>query len=413
MKVINSRDIVKKKSDIKTAVIAVTENGKAIADRLSEKIKTDDIFFQRRGIKELTGELFKNYDCIIFICACGIAVRCIAPYIKSKFEDPAVIVVDDMGKNAISLLSGHIGGANEITKEISEILGGNAVITTATDVSDKGALDVIASEIGVYIKNIRDSVKMVNSAVVNGKKAAIYFDEPYRSHEKKLNLSGFDVIDDIVDGYKITDKNDEINSNTDKYKDNEYIKEDFSGNSTDNKGSFYDNSSLLEIILKYDIIVYISDRMNDKIDDIKKYIYEVRGKEINAVKLIPRRIVLGAGCKKNTDYMNMENEFMEFCRKENIAAEAVCRIGSIDLKKDETALINLSKSLCAEFTTFTKEQISEFDYIYDKSEFVKKITGVYSVSGPSAHILSDGNVISETSRKNGITLTFGRIKKDI
>ena len=392
MKAINNKDIVKRKSDIKTAVIAVTENGNKIADKISENIKTEKVFFQKKGIKELTGKLFKEYDCIIFVCACGIAVRCIAPYINSKFDDPAVIVVDDIGKNIISLLSGHIGGANDITRRVAEILGGNAVITTATDVSNKGALDIIASEIGVYIENIRENIKMVNSAVVNGGKVAIYFDRPYREYRKNLNLSGFDIIDDILDKYEKT------------YERKEDLSEDNS--------VIYDTEALIEIILKYDIIVYISDRMNDKIDDIKKYIYESMQKEISTVKLIPRRIVLGAGCRKNTKYEVMEEKFTEFCKEQNIAAESVCKIGSIDLKKDETAFLKLSRNLCAEFTTFTKEQISEFDDIYDKSEFVKKITGVYSVSGPSAHILSRGNVISETLRENGTTMTFGRIKNN-
>ena len=88
--------------------------------------------------------MFQKMDAILFIGACGIAVRSIAPYVKSKKTDPAVLCMDEQGKFVISLLSGHIGGANELTEEVAAVTGAVPVITTATDVNHKFAVDVFA-----------------------------------------------------------------------------------------------------------------------------------------------------------------------------------------------------------------------------------------------------------------------------
>ena len=84
-----------------------------------------------------TERMFQKMDAILFIGACGIAVRSIAPYVKSKKTDPAVLCMDEQGKFVISLLSGHIGGANELTEEVAAVTGAVPVITTATDVNHK------------------------------------------------------------------------------------------------------------------------------------------------------------------------------------------------------------------------------------------------------------------------------------
>lgn len=96
------------------------------------------------SLTEWTKRMFNEMDAILFIGACGIAVRSIAPYVKSKKTDPAVLCMDEQGKFVISLLSGHIGGANELTEEVAAITGAVPVITTATDVNHKLAVDVFA-----------------------------------------------------------------------------------------------------------------------------------------------------------------------------------------------------------------------------------------------------------------------------
>lgn len=107
-----------------------------------------------RDNNDLYGEMFEWADAMIFVSSCGIAVRKISPYIKDKCKDPAVICVDDLGKFVIPVLSGHIGGANELAKKIADKLGALAVITTATDINNKFSADAWAAKCGFVIDSM-------------------------------------------------------------------------------------------------------------------------------------------------------------------------------------------------------------------------------------------------------------------
>jgi len=114
---------------VKIAIIAATERGRQFARRLSKALTTHDCVFA-----DINDCVFTQFDALIYICAIGIAVRKIAPFVTSKLTDPAVVVCDETGKWAVSLLSGHIGGANELAKEVAACSGSTAVITTASDI---------------------------------------------------------------------------------------------------------------------------------------------------------------------------------------------------------------------------------------------------------------------------------------
>lgn len=129
------------------------------------------------SLKEWTKEQFHKKDAIFFIGAAGIAVRAIAPFLQGKEKDPAVVVLDDMGQFSISLLSGHLGGANELANRAAEITGALAVITTATDNHGKFAVDLFAKEHGLFITQIH-KIKEISSAVLNGKTVGFYSDFP-------------------------------------------------------------------------------------------------------------------------------------------------------------------------------------------------------------------------------------------
>ena len=127
----------------KIAIIQISEEGKNIARLLLSQIfaqKNEAEIISRANV----GKRWKDFDAFVFVGAMGICVRTIAPYIKDKHEDPAVVCVDSMGLNAISVLSGHVGGANNLTRDIAAIIGAHEVITTQSDNAGLWALDTFA-----------------------------------------------------------------------------------------------------------------------------------------------------------------------------------------------------------------------------------------------------------------------------
>ena len=123
-------------------------------------------------LRKLFAKLFDDFDAIIAVMAIGIAVRSTAPFIVNKKTDPAVIVVDDLGKYAISLLSGHIRGANILAKIVAKEIGAIPVVTTATELLGKKAVEQIAEEHNLNIVNF-ESLTQVNSAIVNERKILV------------------------------------------------------------------------------------------------------------------------------------------------------------------------------------------------------------------------------------------------
>ncbi|MDT0048611.1 cobalt-precorrin 5A hydrolase [Listeria cossartiae subsp. cayugensis] len=173
----------------KIAIIAVTERGRDLAINLTETVSAT-IFVPEKHQNENTHallpnfgtamrEIFTDYQALICIMATGIVVRTLAPVIEDKLSDPAVIVMDEHGQFIISLLSGHVGGANQLTEEIATITGGVAVITTATDRANVAAIDNIAKQLDGYLPDFKATTKRINGLLAAGKKVSLCVDEPF------------------------------------------------------------------------------------------------------------------------------------------------------------------------------------------------------------------------------------------
>lgn len=159
----------------KIAIVSFTPNGLKTAQRMQSTFLKPlggifwevSHFHKPQNLKEWCKQQFREQDAILFIGAMGIAVRTIAPFLESKTKDPAVLVMDEHAKYVISVLSGHIGGANELTVLLAEELGANPVITTASDVNSKIAIDVFAKKNELIISDMQKA-KKVAAAIVEG-----------------------------------------------------------------------------------------------------------------------------------------------------------------------------------------------------------------------------------------------------
>ncbi len=158
-----------------SAIITFTDKGRELSERLIEKtslLHAPETWHahglnDKEGLHNFIRENFVQNSLIVFIGAAGIAVRLIAPFVQDKLTDPAVIVLDEQGKFVIPVLSGHIGGANEISGKIASAIGAVPVITTATDINDRFAVDIYAKENGLELPD-RAQIVEVSSRVLAG-----------------------------------------------------------------------------------------------------------------------------------------------------------------------------------------------------------------------------------------------------
>lgn len=349
---------------MKAAIIALTRGGSLLALNVGRKIKAhiylkvefiendmdsyEDIFKIEENLSQLIGKIFNKYDAIVFIMASGIVVRTIASYIVSKTKDPAVVVMDEKGQNVISLLSGHIGGANHLSKIIAKITGGNPVITTATDVNDVLAFDMFALYNNCEIENI-ESLKYISAKLVNGGKVGLYTDYAING-SIPCNIAVYDM-----ETFKT--KKDE------------------------------------------DCCVVLTNRTDLNIQDK------------NVLILRPKNLVLGLGCKRGTSKENIRAAVYDFMKVNKRSIDSVRCIATIDLKQDENGLVEFCKEMGIFLEIIPRIDIEKIEGSFKGSDFVKEKTGVSGVAEPCACLSSGGKLICKKTVYKGITLALAEEEK--
>jgi cobalt-precorrin 5A hydrolase len=168
------------------AIIAITSNGARLGARLRENLDGADLFVSAKHagqagreaiaftveLKDLVRQLWSDYRGFVFVMATGIVVRTVAPHLRGKDVDPAVVVMDEAGSFAVSLLSGHLGGANELARKVALVTGGRAVITTATDVNGLPAWDEVARREGMRIEPVKN-IRRLNALLLRGERVVL------------------------------------------------------------------------------------------------------------------------------------------------------------------------------------------------------------------------------------------------
>lgn len=339
------------------ALFCLTPGGVALAERLRVALPVTCFTSERllrKGFRpfvtsfaQTVKDAFYVHSALIFIGATGIAVRMIAPLLQDKMSDPAVVVIDERGQHVISLVSGHMGGANALACYLAGVLGADPVITTATDVNGLAALDTLASQLDAGMENLREGVKTINQMLVSGQLVGIWWDADLAHHQSQVATEGFIPVPSLAE------------------------------------------------LPQLDALVCVT--LRDTLPEVNCPVF----------KLVPRRIVAGIGCRRNTPFTVLHKLVAEQLQARRLDSRALRAIGSIDLKQDEPGLQALAQCYRVPFEIFTANELQPSAAHFPVSAFVREVAGVGSVSGPVAWLMSGGHLLGETLREQGVTLTLG------
>jgi len=284
-------------------------------------------------LRELVMYLFPKYKGFIFIMAAGIVVRLVAPLLRHKSYDPAVVVMDEQGRFAVSLLSGHLGGANELAIKAAQAVKAQAVITTATDSSNILALDMLAKKMGMTCEPI-ENLKKINAALVNGENISLFTEVSLHKtlFPENVNLVFTDLINPNIAG-KL-------------------------------------NTVPIAVVFITNKIIDVST-LGDT-----PYLF-----------LRPKNLVAGVGCKKGIKPEEVIAALHSALDQVNMAPASVKMLASISLKQKEQGLLLAASQLGREVKFFTPEEIARCPYnVYSPSDFVENTVGVGGVCEPAAYL---------------------------
>lgn len=335
---------------MKILVIYFTDTGFELANKIKQNSDSDcgyELFDGRTKEGISTKDMLKKYfdikGKIVFVGACGIAVRMIAAFIVDKLTDSPVVVIDEKGTNVIPILSGHVGGANELAVYLANILNATPIITTATDINNKFAVDIFAKENSLTIVNKEDIAK-VSAKVLKNYKILIYIDDKISCFEEyRKNAEAYSKDVDIV----------------------------------------YDKESA-------DVVI-----SNIPCE--------------NGMWLKPKEYIFGIGCKRGTSKEDIENYLLDKCQENNISINDIRAIVSIDVKKNETGIIEFCSKNDIPFITYTKKELLSVEGDFTGSSFVLEKVGVDNVCerAVAKYLGNRGKIIMKKNSFSGITLSIG------
>lgn len=329
-------------------------------------------------------ELFSKKDAIIFIGALGICVRCIAPYIQDKYRDPAVICIDSTGKHIISVLSGHLGGANDLTKELATALGSRPVITTQSDNTGLWALDTFTEKFGWEF-------------------SADDFDNHTTNDLENNTMVRVDSVEDVNRLWNniqntTHDKNAEDIQMAERKAMNSCIATFVNRKPTallldvQDTGTEYLERSCPEHV---DIYYKFSDIAIEKYElliTVSPYLYVA---DVKMIAYCPKVLHVGIGCKKDLsgDPIELNRIIMSTLLFEKINPMSIADISSIDLKKQETLLNILAYGILnCPFRTYPADVLNQIP-VPNPSARVKEVTDSYSVSEAAAIQSAHGGIL--------------------
>lgn len=352
---------------MKIATWSITKAGGISSLKITKSIGGDNYTLEKfkipntKNFTNLSQELEKSfflYDAHIFIMATGIVIRTIAPFISTKDKDPAIVVVDENLTFSISLLSGHIGGANNLAKTLEERLGLTAIITTSSDITGKIAVDSLSEKLKCKMRSLEEA-KRVTSLIVQGEPILL-------SLPKNIKVE------------KSVESNIENNNESENKRKNE-----IEANNEINLGKKNKNG--------YSGLIFVSNKA-----------------KVEVTQLYPQNIILGIGCRKGIEVEKVLLAIHKALDSVNISIKSLKHISSIELKKDEFALNEIARMFNIPFVIVEAEKIKLCNICFKGSDFVKNSVGVSSVSAPCAFLSSSqkGSFLLEKYICDGVTISI-------
>lgn len=338
----------------KISIILTSESSLSLALTIKKELPDVEIYSKNKieginnisSIQDCTRELFSKSDAIIFIGAMGICVRSIAPYIQDKHTDPAIINIDSTGKYAVSVLSGHVGGANDLTKQLAHILGVESIITTQSDNTNLWALDTLGDKFYWKTDSNTTNFNTPLTSFVNKKPTALLLDikDSGTEYMERTKPNHVDIF------YK-------------------YVDIDFK---------------------KYDLLIAVTP-----------FLYPNTNKDV--IYYHPRVLHLGIGCRKNCNPEGIADYISRQLLKNNISPQSIKDISTIDLKKDELLLNDLKIYFDKiAINIYNAEELKDI-IVPNPSEKVEEVTTSASVSESSAIRSSDFGILVIEKQKGKLS----------
>jgi cobalt-precorrin 5A hydrolase len=350
---------------MKIAIIAITRNGAGIGARLADGLPGSGLYIPPKlgdhvccpatvfpeCLKDLMARLWRTVDGLICIMASGIVVRMTAPLLEGKDRDPAVVVMDDAGKFAVSLLSGHLGGANRLAEECARLTGATPVITTATDANGLPSFDSIAREMGWAIDDL-SRVKILNSLLLEGAEIAVV--DPTGQVEQSCCGRG-----------KLT------------------FHSDFQAAlRSDAKG-----------------FLFVTNRR------LPPQVQSPRLLVLN-----PRNLVLGIGCNSGTSAEEIEEVVLTNLKRLFLSFKSIRSIATAAAKRDEPGLLAVAEKYDLPVVFYESGELNAIQAPTPPSQHALDAIGASGVAEPAALLASgNGNLILKKVKSGNVTLAVAEI----
>ena len=351
-----------------TAIVAISRRGASLGAQVRDALDGGAALYVERRfagdvenaivfdlpVRPLVGRLFGECERLVLMMPVGAAVRLLAAHIGHKHTDAAVVCVDDAGRFAVSLLSGHVGGGDALAERVADAIGATAVITSASHVLGTLAVDLLGSEFGWRIEASAAMVTRASAAVVNGEPVGVYQDAGERDW--------WDAEKPLPEYLTICDK--------------------------------------VEELADFQNVLLISDRV-----DVSGRVAAMEPGTLVVCR--PRSLVVGIGSRRGVELEEVEKLLHRTFAAFDLSPNSVCCIATAELKRDEAAIGLLAERLGAPVRYFGADELNGMPGPSGASES-QRLLGIVGVAEPAALLASGGEIVVPKVRSAAATLAVAR-----